>query len=211
MSALACAIVDYGVGNLHSARKALQRVADGRSVDLCSDAETLLRAERLVLPGVGAIGSAMQSLEEAGLREAVLEFIGGGRPALAICIGMQMLMRCSEEDGGVDGLAVIDGEVRRFAEQGEGCKLPHMGWGRLRDTAGSTLWRGLEDEAWFYFVHSYFAQPADSSDIAAFADYGRAAFAAAVRRDNVLGVQFHPEKSAACGLRLLGNFLDWKP
>ena len=211
MSAPACAIVDYGIGNLHSASKALRRVADGRQVELCSDAQEVARAERLVLPGVGAIGAAMQTLEDAGLRDAVEEFIDSGRPLLAICIGMQMLMRHSDEDGGVDGLGVIDGDVHRFPEGGGELKLPHMGWRQLREINASTLWKGLRADAWFYFVHSYFVEPRSKADVAALGDYGQTSFAAAVLHDNVFAVQFHPEKSSASGLRLLSNFLDWKP
>jgi glutamine amidotransferase len=194
------AVLDYGIGNLRSAEKALQRVGgDARLVD---DAESASGAAGVVLPGVGAFGRCMEALRSSGLDKVALSAIEAGTPFLGICVGMQMLYEGSEEDPSVPGLGVLPGVVQRLPS---GVKHPQMQWNRLDVVAPShPLLAGLGDEPWVYFVHSY-APPA-SDDVIATCAYG-GVVTAAVGRDSVWATQFHPEKSAAVGLRLLGNFV----
>lgn len=208
------AIVDYGMGNLRSVAKAIEHMASDAVVQVTSDPAVVARAQRVVVPGQGAMPDCMRELQARGLREAV---IGATRekPFLGICIGLQMLFDASEE-GNVAGLAVFPGRVRRFprdamvAAEGTRLKVPHMGWNQVNQAMPHVLWEGIEDAARFYFVHSYYVEPADPELIAASTVYG-VPFTCAVAHANIFAVQFHPEKSAQAGLQLLGNFMRWKP
>jgi glutamine amidotransferase len=207
------AVVDYGMGNLHSVSKALEKVADSPRIEITRDPAAITAADRVVFPGVGAIRDCMAALAETGLGEAVLETARSGRPLLGICVGMQALMRHSEENRGIDCLGLFDGAVRRFAdardEQGGRLKVPHMGWNQVVQS-DHALWRDIPDQSRFYFVHSYYVDGLPEGEWAGHCDYG-VRFAAAVQRANVFAVQFHPEKSAPHGLTLLRNFLEWRP
>ncbi|MCX7096840.1 MAG: imidazole glycerol phosphate synthase subunit HisH [Methylococcales bacterium] len=206
------AVIDYGMGNLHSIAKALQHVASNVEVQIVADAEAILRADRVVFPGVGAIGDCMQALNSLGLADVIRE-VAKTKPLLGICLGMQALLTDSEENGATQALGIIPGHVRHFAEglhdqHGNKLKIPHMGWNQVQFTP-HPLWDGIAQGSRFYFVHSYYAVPDDSAVIAATADYPDA-FACALALDNVFAVQFHPEKSQAVGLQLLSNFLQWQ-
>jgi imidazole glycerol-phosphate synthase subunit HisH len=195
------AVLDYGVGNLHSAAKALDRAgADVRVVPTVEDAAG---AAALVVPGVGAYGACLEGLGRAGGAKAVAAWIEEGRPLLGICVGMQLLFEGSEEGPVRDGIGALPGTVRRLAG---GLKVPHIGWNTVTVRPGSRLLAGLPDGTRFYFVHSY-APEAAGPEVAAVCDYG-GPFAAVVERDNLFGSQFHPEKSGAGGLALLSNFVD---
>ena len=207
------AVIDYGMGNLHSVATRLQQAAPGSTVTVTGDPAVVARAERVVFPGQGAMPDCMRELDAHGLREAVLE-AAYSKPFLGICIGLQMLFADSEE-GGVACLNVLPGRVRRFAGSmvtaaGERVKVPHMGWNRVRQVAAHPLWSGVADQARFYFVHSYYAQVADAGVESGRCEYGLP-FTAAIARDNMFAVQFHPEKSQAAGLQLLRNFVHWQP
>ncbi len=210
------AVVDYGMGNLRSVSQAVLHVARGSDVDVIvtSRPEDVLAAERVVLPGQGAMPDCMRELRESGLLDAVLD-AAARKPLLGVCIGMQMLLTRSEE-GPTDGLGLIAGEVRRFAlegrlqEDGSRYKVPQMGWNRVEQVRAHALWAGVPDSAYFYFVHSYYAQPLDTRHSAGETDYG-GRFTCALARDNIFATQFHPEKSAEHGLSLYRNFLHWKP
>ena len=203
------AVVDYGMGNVHSVSKALQRVAPRSQVLVTADPEAIRTADRVVVPGQGALPDCMRQLGASGAREAVLETVRT-KPFLGICIGMQMLFERGEE-GNVAGLGVLAGNVPRFpAARMEGLKVPHMGWNEVFQQRQHGVWRGIPSGARFYFVHSYFPAPHDPSLTAASCTYG-VAFTCAVARDNIFAVQFHPEKSQSAGLQLLSNFIDWRP
>jgi glutamine amidotransferase len=196
-------IVDYGMANLRSVQKAFERV--GAAADVASDAERIERAEKLVLPGVGAFRDAIARLRETGLAHVIACHIESGRPFLGICLGLQMLFTRSHEDGLHTGMELYSGEVVRFREA-PGLKIPQMGWNTLRLTQPSCpLFAGLPTDPAVYFVHSYYAAPTDGSLIAAEADYPTP-FCAAIWRDNVFATQFHPEKSQEVGLTMLRNF-----
>jgi glutamine amidotransferase len=195
------AVADYGIGNLRSAQKALQKVgADARLTD---DPDLIATAEAVVLPGVGAFGACMNALRTAKLEQPILDAVASGRPFLGICVGMQMLFDGSEEDATAVGLGVIPGTVRWLSDT---VKRPQMQWNRLTATRADRMLADLGDEAWVYFVHSLHGVPADPAAVVATVDYG-GEVNAAFRSGNVFATQFHPEKSAACGLRLLGNFV----
>ena len=207
------AVVDYGMGNLRSVSKALEHVAPGVEVRVTARPEDLRNARRVVVPGQGAMPDCMHELRARGLADAVLEATRT-KPFLGICIGLQMLFDYSEE-GGAKGLAVFPGAVRRFPEglkDGSGIRLkvPHMGWNEVAQTRQHPLWDGIADATRFYFVHSYYADEADPDVASGRCTYGLP-FTAAVARDNMFAVQFHPEKSQAAGLRLLRNFVNWYP
>ena len=210
------AVVDYGMGNLRSVSQAVLHVARGSDVDVIvtSRPEDVLAAERVVLPGQGAMPDCMRELRESGLLDAVLD-AAARKPLLGVCIGMQMLLTRSEE-GPTDGLDLIAGEVKRFAlagrlqEDGSRYKVPQMGWNRVEQVRAHALWAGVPDNAYFYFVHSYYAQPLDTRHSAGETEYGER-FTCALARDNIFATQFHPEKSAEHGLSLYRNFLHWKP
>ena len=196
------ALVDYGVGNLHSAAKALDRAgADVRVVAAVADAGA--GAAGLVVPGVGAYGACLEGLGTAGGPAAVADWLAGGRPLLGICVGMQLLFEASEEGPVTGGVGALPGKVRRL---GGGVKIPHIGWNQVTVRAGSRLFAGLPDGARFYFVHSYAPEP-DGEAVAAVCDHG-GRFAAAVESQNLFGTQFHPEKSGHAGLALLANFVN---
>ena len=206
------AVIDYGMGNLRSVSKAIEHVAPGRSVVVTSNPADVAQAGRVVFPGQGAMPDCMRELDARGLREAVLN-AARDKPFLGICIGLQMLFEHSAE-GDVPGLGVLRGDVLRFASnmhdaQGNKLKVPHMGWNQVHH-ADHLLWEGIAQDARFYFVHSYYVQPQDASLVQATSDYPRP-FVCAVARDNLFAVQFHPEKSHAAGLKLLQNFVQWKP
>ncbi len=208
------AVIDYGMGNLHSVAKALEHVAPGARVELVRDAAALEAADRVVFPGQGAIGHCMAELDRLGLVEP-LRAAARTRPFLGMCLGPQALMGFSEENGGTACLGVFEGEVRRFADdlhdaEGRRLKVPHMGWSRVRQTRAHPLWAGIEPDARFYFVHSYYLCPGEPALVAGETEYGLR-FATALARDNVFAVQFHPEKSARAGLQLLANFAAWDP
>jgi glutamine amidotransferase len=196
------AVLDYGIGNLRSAQKALQKV--GADARLTNDAGLVRDAHAVVLPGVGAFGACMTALRESGLESLVHERIDGGKPFLGICVGMQMLFDDSEENPGANGLGVISGTVRYLPDA---VKRPQMQWNHVHITRLDPMFANLPAEPWMYFVHSLHPVPLDESCIVATTDYG-CAVTAAVRKDNVFAVQFHPEKSAVDGLALLGNFVD---
>ena len=208
------AVVDYGMGNLRSVAKAIEHVAPGREVTVTSDPRVVRGAERVVFPGQGAMPDCMREMESRGLRGAVLS-AAQEKPFLGICIGLQMLFDESEE-GNVAGLGLLPGRVRRFPAgamvdaSGGKLKVPHMGWNEVHQAVPHALWEGIPGGSRFYFVHSYFADPADDALVAARSFYPFA-FACAAARGNVFAVQFHPEKSAAAGLRLLANFVAWQP
>jgi glutamine amidotransferase len=195
------AVADYGIGNLRSAQKALEKVgADARLTD---DPQLVASADAVVLPGVGAFGACMNALRAAGLEQPIVDAAASGRPFLGICVGMQMLFDGSEEDATAVGLGIIPGTVRWLSDT---VKRPQMQWNRLSITTSDPMLDELGDEAWVYFVHSLHGVPADPAAVVATVDYG-GAVNAAFRSENVFATQFHPEKSAACGLRLLGNFV----
>ena len=197
------AIVDYGAGNLRRVELALARL--GVHTRVTADPDMLALAAGLILPGVGAFSDAMAALGRSGTIPAVLEAVGAGRPLLGICLGMQLLLDGSEEGPGVPGLGLLPGEVRRLP--GCGLKIPHMGWNSLTPAKPSPLFKGLPEEPYVYFVHSYACKAADPADVLAVTDYG-VPFHAAVQRGRILGVQFHPEKSGDVGQKLLANFVE---
>lgn len=197
------AIVDYGMGNLHSVSKAVERL--GYKSLVTGDAGEILSADSVILPGVGAFGDAMEHLRSSGLDAVVKEVAASGKPLLGICLGMQLLFSSSEEYGTHEGLNLLPGSVERF-EPREGYKVPHMGWNRLEFLQPqSPLFAGLE-EGHVYFVHSYHATVVEKGDLLAVTDYGHPV-TSIVGRDQVFGMQFHPEKSGELGIKLLGNFL----
>jgi glutamine amidotransferase len=205
------AVVDYGMGNLRSVSKAIEHVANGDRVIVTSDPAEVAKADRVVVPGQGAMPDCMAQLAACGLREAVIA-AAAVKPFLGICIGQQMLFEHSEE-GDVAGLGILPGRVRRFpAEEtvAKGLKVPHMGWNEVTQAEAHPLWQGISDNTRFYFVHSYYVEPTEPSAIAGSTIYG-IPFTSAVARDNIFAVQFHPEKSAQAGLQLLGNFMRWQP
>ncbi|WP_374673303.1 imidazole glycerol phosphate synthase subunit HisH [Ideonella sp.] len=214
------AVVDYGMGNLRSVSQAVMHVAEGSGVEVAvtSRPEDVRAAERVVLPGQGAMRDCMRELRDSGLQQAVLE-AAATKPLMGVCVGMQMLLDHSEEQD-TPGLGLIPGRVKRFRldgrlqPDGSRYKVPQMGWNRVHQQPHGgrvhALWAGIPDEAWYYFVHSYYTEPADPAHSAGSTEYG-ARFTCAVARDNIFATQFHPEKSAAHGLALYRNFLHWNP
>jgi glutamine amidotransferase len=207
---LKIAVVDYGMGNLRSVSKALEHVAPGAEVQVTADPRAIRAADRVVVPGQGALPDCMRQLGSGGAREAVLEALEV-KPYLGICLGLQMLFERGEE-GNTAGLGVLRGSVPRFAPrfEGRGLKIPHMGWNEVIQEKPHALWAGIPDRSRFYFVHSYYPAPTDASVGAGTSVYG-APFTCAIARDNIFAVQFHPEKSQAAGLQLLSNFVRWRP
>jgi len=203
------AVVDYGMGNIRSVSKALERVAPRDQVSVTSDPDLIRASDRVVVPGQGAMPDCMRQLAASGAREAVIEATRE-KPFLGICIGMQMLFERGEE-GGAQGLGLLPGGVPRFpAARMAGLKVPHIGWNEARQARPHALWAGIPSGERFYFVHSFYPAPADPGLVAATCEYG-VAFTCAIARDNIFAVQFHPEKSQAAGLRLLSNFVQWRP
>ena len=208
------AVVDYGMGNLRSVAKAIEHVAPQCSVSVTDDAKVVREADRVVFPGQGAMRDCMREMEARGLRGAILS-AAREKPFLGICIGLQMLFEHSEE-GDTPGLALLPGKVRRFPRdemvdaQGAKLKVPHMGWNEVHQSVPHPLWQGIPDATRFYFVHSYFPEPAQSDLVAAYSLYPFP-FTCAAASGNIFAVQFHPEKSHEAGLRLLANFTTWVP
>jgi glutamine amidotransferase len=208
-------VVDYGMGNLRSVAKAIEHVAPaGMTVRVSGCPSELAAADRIVFPGQGAARDCMLELNQRGLHNALLES-ARSKPFLGICMGMQVLMTRSEENDGIECLNLFPGEVRFFGHDlqdtaGERLKIPHMGWNRVQQVRPHPIWDGIEDGERFYFVHSYHVVPAEADLALGTTDYGTR-FVSAIARDNVAAVQFHPEKSAEAGLRLLRNFLHWNP
>lgn len=197
------AIIDYGMGNLRSVGKALEKI--GETVAITSDAAQLDRAEKIILPGVGAVGDARANLEKAGLLDPIYRAVETGKPFLGICLGFQLLFDSSQENGGVAGLGIIPGRVVRF-EPSHRLPVPHIGWNQLRFPKNRTpIFDGIAEGAFVYFVHSYYAVCDRNEDIAATTDYG-IDYCSAVARGNLFGTQFHPEKSQSVGLAILKNF-----
>ena len=204
------AVVDYGMGNLRSVSKALEHVAPDAQVLVTADPEVIGGAEKVVVPGQGALPDCMRQLEASGARKAVVA-AAREKPFLGICIGLQMLFERGEE-GDAAGLGLLPGRVPRFAPNLEkrGLKIPHIGWNEVQQARPHALWAGIPDRSRFYFVHSYYPAPQDAALTAATAVYG-APFTCAIARDNIFAVQFHPEKSQSAGLQLLSNFVRWRP
>jgi glutamine amidotransferase len=207
------AIIDYGMGNLHSIAKAMEHVAGNNRVTVSSSHETILAADRVVFPGVGAIRDCMKELVKTGLDDIVRQ-VSASKPLLGVCLGMQALLGESEENQGVSCLDIIPGRVVRFAENpqsggaGEMRKIPHMGWNQVHQCHPHPLWRDIPTDSRFYFVHSYYTVPENEADVAATTPYG-VEFTSVISRDNIFAAQFHPEKSQHAGLQLLSNFVDW--
>jgi len=210
------AVVDYGMGNLRSVSQAVMHVArdSGVEVIVTSKPDEVYAAERIVLPGQGAMPDCMRELRDSGLQEAVLH-AAAHKPMMGVCVGMQMLLSRSEE-GPTDGLGLIDGDVRKFRldgrlqPDGSRFKVPQMGWNQVIQARPHQIWAGVPDASYFYFVHSFYAQPSDPRHSVGETDYG-ARFTCALARDNIFATQFHPEKSAEHGLTLYRNFLHWNP
>lgn len=210
------AVVDYGMGNLRSVSKALEHVAPGKSVLVTSDPDQIAAAGRVVFPGQGAMPDCVRELDARGLRDAVIA-AAASKPFLGICIGLQLLFDHSEE-GNTAGLGIFSGEVKRFARQdmhdaeGNKLKVPHMGWNQVYQSHSHAkahpLWAGIEDGSRFYYVHSYYVDPVDTTLVAGYSEYP-SPFTSCVARDNIFAVQFHPEKSQHAGLQLLSNFVLW--
>jgi imidazole glycerol-phosphate synthase subunit HisH len=210
------AVVDYGMGNLRSVAQAVMHVAKDSGFDVVVTArpEDVRAAERVVLPGQGAMPDCMRELRDSGLQASVLE-AAASKPLFGVCVGMQMLLDRSEE-GPSEGLGLVHGEVLKFElagrvqPDGSRFKVPQMGWNQVFQTQPHPIWQGVPDASYFYFVHSYYAKPSDARHSAGEADYGTR-FTAAIARDNIFATQFHPEKSADQGLALYRNFLQWTP
>jgi len=207
------AVIDYGMGNLHSMAKALEHATTGTDVLVTADPEKILATDHVVFPGVGAVRDCIDELQRHEL-DAVIREVAASKPLLGVCLGMQALLEFSEENDGTDCLGIFPGQVRHFGAaptdpaSGEVLKVPHMGWNQVRQRHPHPLWHGIEQDTWFYFVHSYYAAPTLVEHTAAVADYGRE-FTAVLARENIFAVQFHPEKSHHAGLTLLANFLQW--
>jgi glutamine amidotransferase len=201
------AIVDYKAGNLTSVKLAFDAL--GVKSEITSDPRVIARAERVVFPGVGAAGASMDNVREMSLVDAITGAIAAGKPFLGICVGMQILFDHSEEDGGVDCLSLLPGQVRRFTPSEPLCKIPHMGWNTVRFTRSHPLLNGVEDESEFYFVHSYYAAAGSADHIVGETHYADATFTSIAARDNLLATQFHLERSGRIGLKIMENFSVW--
>ena len=222
----AIGVIDYGMGNLHSLGKALERVAGNKRVVISYEPAELLKCERLVLPGVGGVRECMNELQRLELHELVRD-AARRLPMLGICLGMQVMLEHSDENGGVAALGLFPGNVVRFpdpqpaepspaadaaspAHHHDRLKVPHMGWNRVRQARPHPVWQGVPDDSWFYFVHSYHALPQNPAHTLGVTDYIHP-FASAIARDNIAAFQFHPEKSQQAGMTLLSNFVNWSP
>jgi glutamine amidotransferase len=207
-------VVDYGMGNLRSVAQALRNVASEADIRISGEIADIRSADRVVLPGQGAMPDCMRSLRESGLQEEIVE-ASRSKPLLGVCVGEQMLFDWSEE-GNTPGLGLLPGKVVRFRldnqlqEDGSRFKVPQMGWNRVKQTVSHPLWNGIDDDSYFYFVHSYYAVPDNSVHTTGQTLYG-VPFTCAVGRDNIFATQFHPEKSASAGLQIYKNFVHWKP
>ena len=207
------AVVDYGMGNLHSVSSALAHVAPDDQILVTADPAQVQAADRVVFPGVGAIRDCMAEIRRLGFDALVRSEVASGKPVLGVCVGMQALMNHSEENGGVECIGLVDGDVKFFGEplldtDGQRLKVPHMGWNQVAQTE-HPLWAGIDDMSRFYFVHSYYVQVADPTLVVGHTRYGVDCHVA-LARDNLFAVQFHPEKSHTAGLQLLKNFVNWR-
>ncbi len=211
------AVIDYGMGNLHSVAKAVESLAKDVDVKVTCDATTILQADRIIFPGVGAIRDCMAEIRRLGIDDILREAVRN-KPVLAICVGMQALMEQSEENGLVECLGLVKGRVRHFGSRtdveytdsdGHRLKVPHMGWNCVEQTSPHVLWQGIPDNSRFYFVHSYYVEPDPRVSVTGVTEYG-VRFSSALSQGNIFAVQFHPEKSQHSGLQLLGNFLKWE-
>ncbi|BAT72498.1 glutamine amidotransferase [Thermosulfidibacter takaii ABI70S6] len=194
------AVVDYGRGNLRSVQKAFEHL--GYTAEVTSDPDEILKADKVVLPGVGAFGDCMDNLKKYGLIDAVVDFVKSGKPFLGICLGLQLLFTYSEEFGPVEGLNLVKGKVVRFPK---GLKVPHMGWNQVEMVRENPLLKGIKDGDFFYFVHSYYVVPENEEVVSTFTDYS-IKFVSMINKDNIFACQFHPEKSQKVGLKVLDNF-----
>ncbi len=198
------AMIDYDAGNIKSVEKALQKL--GAEVVITKDAQTILQADKVILPGVGAFGDAMANLKKYGLVEVIREVVAKGTPFLGICLGLQLLFERSDETPGVEGLGILKGEILRIPECGE-LKIPHMGWNSLHFQNEGRLFQGLPEQSYVYFVHSYYLKAEEEVIVKATTEYG-VTIHASVEKDNVFACQFHPEKSSDVGLQILRNFVE---
>lgn len=198
------AIIDYDAGNIKSVEKALQKL--GQEVVITRDAETILRADKVILPGVGAFGDAMANLRKYELDKVIYQVVKKQTPFLGICLGLQLLFERSDESKGVEGLGVLKGEICRIPDK-EGLKIPHMGWNSLHLQNGGRLFRGLEENAYVYFVHSYYLKAEEENIVKATTEYSTHIHAS-VEKGNIFACQFHPEKSSDVGLQILRNFVE---
>mgnify|MGYP006447094189 FL=1 len=207
------AVIDYGMGNLHSVAKALEHVAPSALVSVTSDPQVVENADRVVFPGVGAIRDCMHEIQRLNIGEVVKKAIQT-KPVLAICVGMQALMESSEENSGINCLNIMPGQVKYFGDNlvdshGNKLEVPHMGWNNVNQSQDHALWHNIDQDSRFYFVHSYYVEAENNPNVFATCDYGKQ-FAASVQQGNLFAVQFHPEKSADAGLQLLSNFCQWQ-
>ena len=208
------AVIDYGMGNLHSVAKAIEKVGQGVDIIVSHDHKKIEQADRVVLPGVGAIRDCMHEINRLGIDRVVKHVVEQGKPLLGVCVGMQALMTFSDENNGIDCLKILPGHVAYFGddlhdpEPGSRLKIPHMGWNQVHQTYDHPLWSDIDQDARFYFVHSYYVEPVEVGMIAGSSSYG-VPFTAAVAKENIFATQFHPEKSQHAGLQLYKNFLNW--
>ena len=201
------AVIDYGMGNLHSVAKALEHTRVPVRLQVTRDADQIYKADKIIFPGVGALRDCMNELRTLGLDE-VLRQCATTKPFLGICLGMQALLDSSEENEGTEGLGIIPGRVVLFHPCAQAPKVPHMGWNKVHQTQTHKMWQNIPQDSRFYFVHSYYVSPAEQDIVAGKTEYGEN-FVSAITRDNLFAVQFHPEKSQHAGLTLLNNFLRW--
>lgn len=211
MSKKLLTVIDYGMGNLHSVAKALEHVAPEFQIEVTDSRQRIAEADHVLLPGVGAIRDCMAEIINQGVAEVVSDVLAAGKPLLGVCVGMQALMKGSDENGGIDCLGYFNGQVRQFPrnltdEKGLPMKVPHMGWNHVHQTIDHPLWHNIASGSRYYFVHSYYAEALEYT--AGHAEYGPE-FAAAVFQKNIFATQFHPEKSHTAGLQLLKNFTLW--
>ena len=199
------AVIDYGMGNLHSVGKALEKVSSSHSIVVTSDSDLINKADKIVLPGVGSIQDCMNALSKEGLYKTVIQNISS-KPTLAICVGMQMLLKSSEENSGTEGLGIMDG-VSKLFKFSDSVKVPHMGWNKVKQILDHHMWQDIPNNSYFYFVHSYACR--ESLHSVGVSHHGQD-FISAFSKGNIFAVQFHPEKSQEVGLQLYKNFISWK-
>jgi imidazole glycerol-phosphate synthase subunit HisH len=203
------AIIDYKAGNLTSVKLGLEYI--GVECEITNDPARILAAERVIFPGVGAAGAAMDNLRATGLADTIKTVVSNGTPFLGICLGTQVIFEFSEEDGGTQCIGLVPGSVKRFTPSDPMCKIPQMGWNAVEIAWPHPLFEGIEDSSEFYFVHSYYPAPSDDSYTMGITEYADARFASAIGRGNLFATQFHPERSGRIGLRMLENFSRWTP
>ncbi len=213
MSASSIVIIDYGMGNLHSVASALAHVSPQSDIKITADRQTILDADKVIFPGVGAIRDCMAEIRRLHFDTLVPEIVESGKPVLGICVGMQALLEHSEENQGIDCIGLLPGEVRLFGDDltdaaGHRLKVPHMGWNNVEQTIDHPLWHGIQNNGRFYFVHSYYVDNVKTEQLAGRSEYPKP-FAAAIAHQNLFATQFHPEKSHTNGLQLLKNFTEW--